>query len=210
MEPFSSVGSQLYDDVRRRTNNTIMFYSGEPVYVRHYQEAMVSIVPVESAYHGTVNATIVPYTDPKLVDTIPTLGYVNIADRRAQFVTRNTPRSQRSGLPVEQLIAGGSYMDQFSYLSSAFKDMLLNRYPTIQEAWEGTRTNVCCAFSKSYAIDNRMNIFHRGVVIGRLKPSERYYAGYEIGYVSSITRVSFYRKNFEDRFKKQLAEFKPS
>lgn len=211
MEAFTSTGDTLYDDVRRRCNNTIMFYDGVPVVLRHVERTYLAYWPIETYQQRTTNSGVglIEYTDTKLVDMMPTLGYVNSLNGRAAFISRGTVRSQRAGLPIDQLIADGSYVSYDIVYSEAFKNMLLNNYPSMQDAYNQTNTRVRIrAFSKSYAIDLSLNIYHRGTIIGRLKPSERYYAGYEIGYHAGITRVSFYRKNFEDRFSKQLAVFK--
>lgn len=208
MDPFPQ-SAVLFDDVRRRTNNSIMFYKGEPVLVRYVREINVAIYPIETYYSRGLNheTPMIPYTDPNLVSRIPTLGYINPPGNRARFVTRNVVRTQREGLPTDQLIVGGTYMSIDLIFTQAFKDMLLNKYPTIQEAWAEAQSTYTRAFSKSYAISKDLNIFHRERLIGRLQPSDRYLAGYEINYHSSISRVSFYRKNFEDRFNKQLMEF---
>jgi hypothetical protein len=208
MEAFTSVGDKLYDDVRRRLNGSILFYEDQPVVALYASGTQVYIYQLERYYQDRIvqgEHTRVQYTDPLLVDKVPTLGYINKSTGPCVIVSRMTSRTQRAGLPTEQLIfEGGSSQDVYT---AGFRDMLLNKYPSMQDAYNSAKLNTCVAFSKSYAIDKQRNIFHRGRIIGTLVPSDKYYMGYDIRYHHTISRVSFYRKNFGDRYERDMQRF---
>lgn len=211
MDAFTSSGDKLYDDVRRRLSGSILFYKGVPVVCSYYETTKVTVVPLERYITSRFDTPVpIEYTDPDLVDTIPTLGYVNLGSLPACVVTRTTVRSQRAGLPTEQILMDGSPGSSSYIYNSGFRDMLLNSYPIMEDAYTLSKTCKLAAFSKSYAIDNKKNIFHRGHIIGTLVPSDKYLAGYDIRYHHTISRISFYRKNFGDRYEKQLQRFKES
>lgn len=201
----------LFDDVRRRTHNTIMMYDGSPVAVFYISNINVIIYSFAEAMSGKGGRTI-PYTDTKLVDRMPMLGYVNVPRSRAVYVARNASRTQRSGLPSECLYShDGRFISADILYSEQFERMLKNEYYSLQEAYEIIKSGQASsiAFSKTYAIDGNLSIFHRGRLLGKLV-RHTYMPGYDIEYHSSVSRVSFYRKNFKDRFDVQLREFKPN
>lgn len=203
--------NHLHDDVRRRTHNTIMFYDAEPVAVFYISGINVMVYTFQEAMSGR-GGILIPYTDPKLVDRVPTLGYVNVTGARAAYVGRTSARSQRSGLPCECLHThDGRYVDASMLYTEHFAKMLKNEYVTLQQAYDVVRSRAATsvAFSKTYAIDGSLNIFHRGRLLGRLV-EHKYMPGYDIEYHSSVARHSFYERNFKQRFDVQLREFKPS
>lgn len=205
MDPFPT-SSHLFDDIRRRLHNSILFYNGVPVACRHVEGEIVQLFELRSFYDraGTTPLATIAYTDPKLDDSIPTLGYVNVPGRRAMLASRTTARVQRSGLPYECVLMDGVYGYDTYVFTINFRDMLLNKYPSMQEACDTAKTDGLVAFSKSYAIDARKNIFHRSRIIGHLVPSSGYSSGYELKFHSGVTRAQFYRRNFVDRFKNQM------
>ena len=217
MDPFMP-STRLSEDVNRRLNNSILYYEDKPVYVRYISGTTVALYSL-GTWHGSGSPqlALVDYTNPKLTDRTPTLGYVNYQGVGAHFMIRTALRDQRNGIPIEALgIAHGStYLSTADFTGYDFEKMLLNRYPSITEAHHelvkifGKNTRVKWAFSKNYALDARLNVFYQDRLIAQLVKTE-YSSTYEVEFVPSIVKVSFYRRNLCDRFANQIKEFKPS
>jgi hypothetical protein len=204
---------RLYEDVQRRLNNSILFYGGVPKYTRYHTGNNIQLYDIVE--YGVLGrdapAITVPYTDSLVEARAPQLGYVNYPNAGAHFITRSTMRDQRMGLPVEAISSNTiAYIDSSYIYHQAFVDMLLNKYPSMTEAYKMlssmTGRNNKCAFSKNYALNSRLNIFHQDRVIGTLVKDE--VGEYSVSFVGSIRHVSFYRRNLCERFAGQIGVFK--
>lgn len=195
MEPFYN-----NEDARRRLQSSILFYKGVPCVLSNVGGADYQVFTLSEAQLGTSTTTI-KYTDNDLTDVVPRLGYVN-HNKKAYYLSRVVVRDQRAGLPIESLNVHDGHVPSGLIYSDSMEDMLLNKYPSLQEAYN----NMCnkwesCAFSKGYAIDYELHIHHAGRVIGRLIKSPY---GFEIEYSPYLKKLSFYMRNFGDRYSAEV------
>ncbi len=202
---------RLAEDVQRRLNNSILYYSGVPKYCRWSTGTTIQLYDiVEYGLMGRdANPITVAYTDSLVEARAPQLGYVNYPNAGAHFLTRSTMRDQRMGLPVEALSSTTiAYIESAYIFHQGFVDMLMNKYPTMSEAYKMLKgsNKLKYAFSKNYSINNRLNIFYQDRVIGTLVKDMD--DTYSVSFVDTIRHVSFYRRNLCERFAIQIGEFK--
>ncbi len=192
------------EDARRRLNGCILFYDGEPVFLQSYDGGTFCMYKLGKVVGG--NYTLIKYTDPKLTDDIPRLGYVN-RERQARYIMRHVIRDQRNGLPTEAIYSHDGNFGSGGIYSDDMANMLMNKYPSVSEAHANVTKNrwESCAFSKSYAFDHELNILHCGRVIGRLIKSP---FGYEVEYSPYLKKLSFFMRNFGDRFNNEIRSLK--
>lgn len=190
------------DMARRRLNNTICFYDGTPVFVRYYDGDMITTWNLGMVTGGA--GVIHKYTDPKFTGDIPPLGYVNYQGH-AYLVLRHIIRDQRSGLPLESINVEGNqdgrvYVQDMAY-SASFRDMLMDVYPSMREAWKRVteQGETSCAFSKTYAFDWEGNVLHRGRIIGKIKDGKMEYSPY-------LKKISFFMRDFGDKYESHIKE----
>lgn len=188
MEPFLSAR-----DARMRLNDTIGLYKGKPVLIKVNQDDPVNTITLTPLQQSQGYVKI-KCTDPHLELHQFNMGYAN-TNRGAQFWSRMPARIQRQGITSENTFCDGERVSIRALLSKTFSDMLMNVYPSYDEALEnvtnGQRTSM--AFSNEFCItaldEHNLVMYHNCRMIVMYSFSKKTWQ-----FVSSTEQMeSFYR-----------------
>lgn len=134
------------EDVIRRLDGTICFYSGYPYYVSCGGSSKGDDVTLYALDKVSFDkpAMTVKYTDPRFNYKSPSLGYMFYKKKQAVYISRLPDRNQSQGLSQRVLLVTPSIVDYGRYtLTKEFEDMLLGIYPSRTVAEELLKNDLC-------------------------------------------------------------------
>lgn len=181
----------LPQDLNARLHGGIAFYGKKPVYVE-IVDNQIRLFSLRGDYIGVINE------DDELFDiSSPDLGYVNInqkignkPDNTAIYVERIPNRRYKQTLTLPSLNATYSYIRgenrnahfnlELVWRDKCFEDMLIGKYPTLEEALlrlnkTSPRTisvainRDICLYKNSYG---QMKVYFKGDEVGFVRPGE--------------------------------------
>jgi hypothetical protein len=129
----------------------------------------------------------VPYNDEKLdVSTVP-LGYCQASEETVIYMSRRPTRMYKQGISGDSLTmrwigTGGHAKFSFSYVSQPFEDMILGKYPSLNDAFLKLRkatTDREIAISRDTALKFNPN---QGLIYV-------YFKGDEVGWIIPNTNI---------------------
>ena len=173
------------DDVKSKLVGTIVYYDGVPVIVKSadiYQDGELAVHITNSLSARTTSMRKI--TDPLLNYMKFNLGYDNY-NHGAAWWYRIPHRQYRQGLKNEQLrysISDRAMNPGYQFnASKVIDDMLLNKYPHIEEIEKHLRDQerLCMAFHKNFAISydrvhDDMILEYKGQVIGCMSKMDEF------------------------------------
>lgn len=127
------------NDIAMRLEGTFVFYKKVPYYVTLPENNIednagawkyINLSPVQNPRGKKIK---VDHTDPLLDTSAPTLGFMNW-DSKAYYAYRKPVRKQWQGLNSRAMGFAPMAPEGQWWFSEAFEHMLLNKYPTVQEA----------------------------------------------------------------------------
>lgn len=123
------------NDLGQRLNDTICRYRGQPVRVRHAGGDNLEIFNI----HNKRNIGVIKTEDEALdISSIP-LGYVQISPDTVVYTSRKAARIYKQGVTQDCLVMNWltpakSRSILFSIYSQAFENMILDVYPSLEDA----------------------------------------------------------------------------
>ena len=158
MFKFQSTG-----DCQQRLASTVICVNGRPFYVQESLGADVVKGYDTRARDKTDTVTL----SANCIST-PQVGYIN-KDERAVYLTRKPVRRIRQGLCKENLTADRGVINTELLSGIAFAKMVLNEYPSFEEAYKLTverRKVYSSAFSRNFAITHESLLLYSGEIVG--------------------------------------------
>lgn len=161
---------ELIDYAIGRLLNTVLMYSGYPVYVLSvFNDRSLSVCSLETTGSEFREPFMISMDDDKLSFEPPTVGYIN-HDSIATYLYRNPSRRWKQGLSNSSLNLGGIGSDLF--YSKSMVDCLQNKYPSLEECLKAIELKKVesIAFHRLLAITSNYSLRFRGTQIGTLSP----------------------------------------
>lgn len=172
----------LPQDYATRMDGGIAFYDGEP-YLLHTDGTSITLYTLEEVKFKKISPS-----DPLLDLSSPRLGYVNWSGG-AYYVYRKPERKYKQTLHYGSCACfDPTYNDQMAYagkavrvdhffLSSAFQEMLLDKYPTLTTALKNLSSkSKAVAISRNVALAKDsfgiIRVFYKMEEVGYIKPNE--------------------------------------
>lgn len=126
-------------DLSQRLDHTICRYDGVPYYVRYVNRGVLSLHSLLSGSKKKV-IDIHPNDEKFDVSTVP-LGFAQASDSVVVYLSRRPNRLYKQGISIDSLSMKfiGPARANFNYISEAFENMVLNKYPSLGEAFNTLR-----------------------------------------------------------------------
>lgn len=161
-----------YDYACSRLRDTVIMKGGEPVFIH---DISPDFDVVFTALGGGEEGNCILDTDEGFSLRLPPLGYLNVegGEKISKFAKRAAVRRWKQGLYHRDLIMGTRQnIPREIIRSSAMRNMLLNIYPTKEEAFESLQNarRGGVAFSKNFSIEKKelgnFMLRYKGVDVG--------------------------------------------
>ncbi len=160
-----------YTYANAKLSDSIILHKGQPTYIASVSSEGL----VEYRFLGQDRGKF--KTDHlKHFDLTPVpLGYANIEDGSAAYVTRLPTRSWKQGLQMRQLVTDVGRGVRLSMESSAFLNMLWGHYPKIQQCIEflANEEAKAMAFARMFALTlpskkGVSNLLYKDIAVGHI------------------------------------------
>ena len=169
------------EDYKQRLDNTIVCYNGYPVLLSVISSKTFTVAPLSAECE--FEAKNILSSDPLLDLSTPPLGYFQYKDT-AMFISRNPVRKYMQGLKVNSgnygawMLVNGFHNDapQTIVMTSGFENLVLDRYPPIDECLALLKGFKSIAVSRNIAICKNKDayiVYFKKEEVGWIKPGTR-------------------------------------
>lgn len=164
-------------DIQRYMGNCILMYDNFPYLTLFLDVREISLCKITEVNSASRKGLTVLLTDDRLDVTSPPLGYYN-HDKQALRLERQPYKQFSQGLTDRNTVIY-DVDDNRHYDDTIFcqgvEDMLVNKYPSFDEAWKLLDSQSSIALSRDVALGRPnvgfpTNVYYKGDIVGFINP----------------------------------------